>query len=64
MTDDEKNDFGNEMLEAIVGKENWERILDGIGVDNIRPFTQEVYDYYGLGGPESPLKLTLTPKLR
>ena len=74
LSQEEGNEFGMKLVEAILGAETWEKILDGIGAENIPTFTTELYKYYNLGGqqddeeeegkaapaalPDAPLPLT------
>lgn len=53
MSDAEAEDFGFRVVEALVGSsEDWEYIVDHIGVGGLAMFVQDVLSHYGLGGAD------------
>lgn len=40
---------GLDVIERLIGKEEWERVLHTIGFDNINPLLTDIFKYYGLG---------------
>jgi len=50
--DDPRQTFkmGMNVIEAVVGREQWDRIVATIGMDNIEDLMIKIFDYYGLTG--------------
>ncbi len=49
MSQQEQARTGFALIEALMGEEKWNKVMDQVGVDYVRPLMEDILNYYGFG---------------